>query len=171
VLEAHSTDYQHPAAFKRLAELGFAFQKVGPALTFAYRQAIYALDAAVALAGWGESRLPAAMEALMLAEPGSWQGHYHGDDLQLQRHVGLADRIRYYWPRPAAQAAVAQLMARLEGRRLPDPLLWQVFAPEVLHRAEAIAGPRALALVHAQIEAALAPYFFDPSPRPGKEAR
>lgn len=161
-LEAHSTDYQQPAAFIRLAELGFAFQKVGPALTFAYRQAVYALDHLRILAGWqsGDQGLRTVMEAVMLAEPGYWQGHYHGDALELQRHFGLADRIRYYWPRPAAQAAVAALMDDLRGRHPPDPLLWQVFGTDVLDRAEALRGDHPTRLIHATIETALAPYFL-----------
>jgi D-tagatose-1,6-bisphosphate aldolase subunit GatZ/KbaZ len=159
-LEAHSTDYQHPAAFLRLAELGFAFQKVGPALTFAYRQAVYALDMLAQAAGWGSATIHATMEAEMLAHPANWQGHYHGSDLYLQRHFGLADRIRYYWPRPAAQTAVTSLLARLDGHNLPLPLLWQAFPPEVLDRTEALGGPRPLPLIHATIEAALAPYFL-----------
>ena len=76
------------------------------------------------------------------------------------RHFGLADRIRYYWPQRAAQVAVAQLLDDLAARRLPDPLLWQGFAPEVLDRAEAIPGPRVRALLLAQVQTALAPYFF-----------
>ena len=161
-LEAHSTDYQHPAAYPRLAELGFGFHKVGPALTFAWRQAVYALDGLRVMAGWGGPIVQPAMEALMLADPGHWQGHSHGDPdaRRLMRHFGLADRIRYYWPQPAAQAAVAVLLDDLAGRALPEPLLWQGFAPEVLERAEAIPGPRAQALVLAQVQVALAPYFF-----------
>lgn len=160
VLEAHSTDYQRPAAFVRLAELGFAFQKVGPALTFAWREAIYALDWLSEAAGWGESIVRPAMERVMVADPGSWQGHYHGADLEMQRHFGLADRIRYYWPRAEAQAAVAALRDRLAGRALPDALLWQAFGQDVLDRAEAIGGDRVTALAHARVEAALAPYFL-----------
>jgi len=76
------------------------------------------------------------------------------------RHVGLADRIRYYWPRPAAQAAVAALVDDLAGRDLADPLLWQVFPEPVLALAEAIPGPRAVALMQASVQAALMPYFF-----------
>jgi D-tagatose-1,6-bisphosphate aldolase subunit GatZ/KbaZ len=161
-LEAHSTDYQHPQGFVRLAELGFAFQKVGPALTFAYRQAVYALDHLRTLAGWraDDADLRSTMETVMLAEPGYWQGHYQGADLALQRHFGLADRIRYYWPHPDALAAVATLMEDLGGRHLPEPLLWQVFGTDVLDRAEAISGPYPTRLIHATIEAALAPYFF-----------
>ena len=164
VLEAHSTDYQRPAAYPRLAELGFAFQKIGPALTFAWREAVYALDWLAEAAGWGPAILRPAMERLMTADPGHWQGHYHGPDLELQRHFGLADRIRYYWPRPEAQAALAALRDRLAGRRLPVPLLWQAFPPEVLDRAEGLPGDRITALAAARVQAALAPCFFTPLP-------
>ena len=162
VLEAHSTDYQRPAAYPRLAELGFAFQKIGPALTFAWREAVYALDWLAEAAGWGPAILRPAMERLMTADPGHWQGHYHGPDLELQRHFGLADRIRYYWPRPEAQAALAALRDRLAGRRLPAPLLWQAFPPEVLDRAEGLPGDRITALAAARVQAALAPCFVTP---------
>ncbi len=155
-LEAHSTDYQHPAVFGRLAELGFAFQKVGPALTFAYRQALYALDNALAIAGKGVG-IMATMEGLMTAEPGYWQGHYAQEN-QVARHVGLADRIRYYWPNPVAQNAVLMLRQEAESRTLPEPLLWQVFAPNVLDRAEELDGTQVQRLIDAQIEIALDPY-------------
>ena len=161
-LEAHSTDYQHPATFPRLAELGFAFQKVGPALTFAYRSALYALDALRLQAGWGGG-LAAAMEAVMLADPQYWQGHYRGDsgDLRVERHFGLADRIRYYWPKPAAQAAVADLFAAFQGRSLPGPLLAQGFSDQEIEDAARSGGDLPRALVLARIQAALTPYFFD----------
>jgi D-tagatose-1,6-bisphosphate aldolase subunit GatZ/KbaZ len=41
---------------------------------------------------------------------------------------------------------------------LPDPLLWQVFAPEVLERAESLQGEQVQRLIDAQIELALDPY-------------
>lgn len=171
-LEAHSTDYQKAQAYPRLAELGFAFQKVGPALTFAYRRAIYALGGLADIIGQApESSVMATMEGLMLADPSSWQGHYRGPDsaLCLQRHFGLADRIRYYWPRKEAQIAVGRLLAALSGQSLPDPLLWQVFAPETVERAKMIAAksgfPIAEALVHAEIQLALAPYYFETAAR------
>ncbi len=161
-LEAHSTDYQHAAVFPRLAELGFAFQKVGPALTFAYRRAVYALDQLRADAGWSEPVIRPEMERIMLASPAYWQGHYHGNaaSVRLQRHYGLADRIRYYWPQAGAQKVVARLLADLDNRALPTPLLWQHFAPQVLDRAAVIGGPLPQALIAAQIELALDPYFF-----------
>ena len=168
VLEAHSTDYQRPQAFSRLAELGFAFQKVGPALTFAWREGIYALDHLARIAGWTGGDLPDAMEAAMLADPSHWQRHLDPEagDLRLQRHFSFADRIRYYWPRSDAQAAVARLRGALEGRRLPDPMLHQAFPPAVLDRAEALRAdlPAPDALLQASVQEALAPYFFEATP-------
>lgn len=160
-LEAHSTDYQHPSVFPRLAQLGFAFQKVGPALTFAYREALYALDGLRAPKG----QLQAAMEAAMQADPSHWQKHYHGDEAALyqQRHFGLADRIRYYWPVPQAQAAVASLRADL-STPIPDKALQDTFSASVLDTAEAIPGDQLTRLIDAHIALALHPYFFEGTP-------
>ncbi|MBI1416583.1 MAG: tagatose-6-phosphate kinase [Limimaricola sp.] len=166
-LEAHSTDYQHAVAYPRLARLGFAFQKVGPALTFAWREAIYALDHLRAIAGRAPAEgLPEVMERLMLAAPGAWQGHYHGDAaaLRLQRHFGYADRIRYYWPHPEAARAVAALLHDVSAMSLPAPVLSQGFDAATMDRAEGLMGatggnrPRALLL--AAVQQALAPYYF-----------
>jgi D-tagatose-1,6-bisphosphate aldolase subunit GatZ/KbaZ len=168
VLEAHSTDYQRPEAFPRLAELGFAFQKVGPALTFAWREGIYALDRLAQLAGWIDRDLSETMESAMLADPSHWQRHLDtaAGDLRLQRHVSYADRIRYYWPRPDAQAALSRLRGALSGKRLPDPFLHQGFAPAVLDRAEALRSQLSPvdALLQASVQEALAPYFFEATP-------
>jgi D-tagatose-1,6-bisphosphate aldolase subunit GatZ/KbaZ len=158
-LEAHSTDYQHPAAYTRLAQLGFAFQKVGPALTHAYRRAIYALES---LRQMTMTRTPIwqVMETLMLENPAHWQAHYHGADQHSQRHFALADRIRYYWPHPQAQAAIAELLSDMD-RPLPDPMLQQAFATDIITRARALRGALPTALIHAEIQAALRPYFID----------
>ena len=43
VFEAHSTDYQRPAQLRELVEDHWAVLKVGPALTFAMREALFAL--------------------------------------------------------------------------------------------------------------------------------
>lgn len=45
VYEAHSTDYQSREALRALVEDHFAILKVGPALTFAFREAVFALAA------------------------------------------------------------------------------------------------------------------------------
>ncbi|MCW6507014.1 D-tagatose-bisphosphate aldolase, class II, non-catalytic subunit [Lichenifustis flavocetrariae] len=132
VFEAHSTDYQSGEALTALVRDGFAILKVGPWLTFALREALYGLDAiaqVIAPAAEGEG-LQARMEQLMLREAIHWQKYYHGtpDELRVQRHFSYSDRIRYYWPHPDAQAAVAQLLRRLEGHIIPDTLVSQHLA-------------------------------------------
>lgn len=155
-LEAHSTDYQAPAVFRRLAALGFGFQKVGPALTFALRSALYALDSALAYGGRSVGLFD-TMEAVMLADPRHWQGHYRADD-RIARHFGLSDRIRYYWNTEPAQRAVQALRRDVRDASLPEPLLRQVFDQRVLDRAEHLSGPLDQRLIDASIELALDPY-------------
>lgn len=129
VFEAHSTDYQPGPALRNLVLDGFPILKVGPWLTFAYREALYALDmiAAELVPDYGGRRLRDRMEALLTADPGDWRGHYHGDDtaLALQRHYSYSDRIRYYWNRPEAHAAVEDLRQALSGRTIPETLFRQ----------------------------------------------
>lgn len=161
--EAHSTDYQRPEAFPELARRHFAILKVGPALTFAYRQAVYALDHIARWHGIGrEPYLPDTMERLMLAEPRHWSKHYagHDDELHRLRHFSYGDRIRYYWPR--ARSAVETMIAELETRKIERPLIEQYFASTVIERARGLSDAgvgEVRALIHAQIQEALIPYF------------
>ena len=156
VFEAHSTDYQPAAALEALVRDGFAILKVGPWLTFALREALYGLDLIAQDLGAApaEERLPAAMEALMLREPENWRAYYAGgaDELRVQRHFSFSDRIRYYWARPEAQAAVDRLFARLGERVIPAPLVSQYLGalyPAVADGA-LTARPRELAIAAVQ---------------------
>lgn len=127
VFEAHSTDYQPEAALRQLVLDGFPILKVGPGLTFALRETLYGLDAIAHAMLPAAPRLPAEMEALMLAEPKHWQSHYPGtpDEQRLLRHYSYSDRIRYYWPDPRARAATDALMQRLGDTRLSETLISQ----------------------------------------------
>lgn len=131
VFEAHSTDYQTPAALRQLVEDHFAILKVGPALTFAYREAVFALEAIerellrAPTMEW--SCLQETLEAEMLAHPQHWIAYYHGnaETQRLSRRFSLSDRIRYYWGRPAVQAALERLFANLSGAPIPLALISQ----------------------------------------------
>jgi len=156
VYEAHTTDYQPAAALDALVRDGFAVLKVGPWLTFALREALYGLDAIAQVLRpvASEESLPAAMEALMLKEPEDWRRYYFGsaEELRVQRHFSFSDRIRYYWARPQARAAVDRLFARLGERVIPEPLVSQYLG--ALHSAVAEgslpARPRELAIAAVQ---------------------
>ncbi|MDX8526425.1 D-tagatose-bisphosphate aldolase, class II, non-catalytic subunit [Mesorhizobium sp. MSK_1335] len=159
VYEAHSTDYQSRAALTALVASGFPILKVGPGLTFALREALYELDlvASEMIAGYGERSLARAMERVMLAAPGHWRSHYHGDEtsLYLQRHYSYSDRIRYYWSNPTANVAVARLREALSGVAIPETLMRQ-FLPALPAELGAAGNPEAILL--AAVDRVLADY-------------
>lgn len=127
VFEAHSTDYQRPEAYSQLVQDGFPILKVGPALTFAMREALFALAAMeLELTSSTEtSHLPEALEKTMLAKPAAWEPYYEGTP-QEQRYLRVysySDRMRYYWTDPHIEAAVAKLMGNLTKLPLPETML------------------------------------------------
>ena len=127
VFEAHSTDYQLPEAYVALVEDGFAILKVGPALTFAMREALDALEdmesQLVAETDW--SHLSRVVEEVMLRDPKDWQPYYAGTEAEqkLLRKYSYSDRVRYYWHRPEIAAAVERLMKNLSGVNIPESML------------------------------------------------
>jgi len=162
VFEAHSTDYQPAHCLADLVRDGFCILKVGPGLTFAMREALYGLDliASELDPDYPDRALRSSLEELMLAEPSWWQPYYPGNATQqhLWRHYSYSDRIRYYWPKKAAAAAVDRLVATLAGRKIPRPLVHQ-FLPNLDDAASdphAIAMPRGL--IFAAIDRVLADY-------------
>jgi D-tagatose-1,6-bisphosphate aldolase subunit GatZ/KbaZ len=132
VYEAHSTDYQTPAALRQMVRDHFAILKVGPWLTFAFREAVFALaeieqEWLGGRKGLALSRLREALDEAMLADPQYWKSYYHGDEpaLRFSRKYSLSDRCRYYWPQPRVAAAVQTLLANLEAHPAPVSLLSQ----------------------------------------------
>jgi D-tagatose-1,6-bisphosphate aldolase subunit GatZ/KbaZ len=109
VFEAHSTDYQTRANLRALVEDHWAVLKVGPALTFAMREALFALAAIEEeLVAEGErSELLSAVDRRMQEEPGYWEGYYQGEPAaqRLLRRYSYSDRIRYYWSYPDVEDA------------------------------------------------------------------
>jgi D-tagatose-1,6-bisphosphate aldolase subunit GatZ/KbaZ len=156
VYEAHSTDYQTPAGLERTVQDHFAILKVGPWLTFAYREAIFALAAI-------ESEMPEhkrsasqvreALEARMLEDPAHWRPYYHGDHGQQQfaRAFSFSDRCRYYWPQPSVQQQVDRLLSNLSGP-LPFALLSQYlpFAYEAIRDGRILNSAPAIVCFHIQ---------------------
>lgn len=124
VFEAHSTDYQTAQALQQLVQGQFAILKVGPELTFALREALFALShiEAELLPVAARANLIATCREVMLSKPTYWQSFYSQADWQLL--YSYSDRVRYYWPEPQLQQAVTQLLVNLPDA-LPLPLLLQ----------------------------------------------
>lgn len=132
VYEAHSTDYQRADSLRDLVRDHFAILKVGPWLTFALREAVMALEQMERtwLSGGRGVELSGVMrtlEEVMVTEPVHWRKHYQGDEeyLKYARIFSYSDRIRYYWPRPEVEGAMARLLANLSEHPVPLPLLSQ----------------------------------------------
>ncbi|BBU82720.1 D-tagatose-1,6-bisphosphate aldolase subunit GatZ [Escherichia coli] len=123
VYEAHSTDYQTQAAYRELVRDHFAILKVGPALTFALREAIFALAQIEQelIAPENSSGCLAVIEEVMLDEPQYWKKYYRTgfNDSLLDIRYSLSDRIRYYWPHSRIKNSVETMMVNLEGVDIP----------------------------------------------------
>jgi D-tagatose-1,6-bisphosphate aldolase subunit GatZ/KbaZ len=156
VFEAHSTDYQDETALRALVADHFAFLKVGPELTFAFRQAAFALEEIERelLGGRRSERLSGlrtALDAAMRDDPRHWQAYCRAGDgveRRLFRQFGLSDRARYYWTVPGVQTALDRLFANLAGRRVPPGLLSQYLPESVDLEGASALDPAGLARRH-----------------------
>ena len=152
VFEAHSTDYQLADAYHNLVKDHFAILKVGPQLTYALREALFAISHIEdeLVVAEQRSNLRAACEQIMLDQPDNWQKYYPSEEPRgrLYRRYSYSDRIRYYWLQVPVQAAVERLFANLEAVDIPEPLLGQ-YMPEqykALRNGELEAKPRELVI-------------------------
>ena len=142
IYEAHSTDYQSGDALKNLVRDHFAILKVGPALTFAFREAAFALAMIEKELCLPEesSQLIETVEKTMLGNPIYWRNYYLGNESEqiLKRKFSLSDRIRYYWNQPEIQAAFKRLMKNLGEHTLPYSLLSQYVGKTNLNAPQVI---------------------------------
>lgn len=128
--EAHSTDYQPTSALAALVETHFFFLKVGPELTFRFREAVWALAEIEAQMNVADpSHVREIMTRRMTEAPGNWQNYYSGSDADVARLriYSYSDRIRYYWADAEVAAALSKLLANLSGQTLPETLVSQSF--------------------------------------------
>ena len=133
VFEAHSTDYQMADAYNKLIEDHFAILKVGPQLTFAMREALFALahieDELIDIKA--RSNLRQVIEKEMLANDQYWKKFYQdsGNHSVLYRRYSYSDRLRYYWNTDIVEDAVVKLFNNLNSVDIPLPLISQ-YLPE-----------------------------------------
>ena len=127
--EGHSTDYQSAACLKAMVEDGIAILKVGPALTYGLREALFSMSLMEneLVPAEERSNFIDVLEDTMLANPGNWQKHYHGDEKQLHlaRKYSFSDRARYYMGQPEVLAAMEKLFTNLNTYKIPLNMLHQ----------------------------------------------
>ncbi len=134
VFEGHSTDYQTAQHLKEMVEDGVAILKVGPALTFAVREAVYMLsfmeeelfksDRSVKLSAFIET-----FDSAMSRNPVHWQKYYTGTDKEvaLKRKYSFFDRARYYWLDESVNDSLGLLIINLRSADVPLSLVSQFF--------------------------------------------
>lgn len=127
--EGHSTDYQSAACLKAMVEDGIAILKVGPALTYGLREALFSMSLMEneLVPEEERSNFIDVLEKVMLDNPGNWQKHYHGDEKQLHlaRKYSFSDRARYYIGQPEVVAAMNKLFDNLNTHKIPLNMLHQ----------------------------------------------
>ena len=136
VYETHSTDYQTPANLRTLVRDHFAILKVGPGLTFALREALWALDQIESewIVVEKSSNLKKTVLSVMAENPVYWKSYYSGSTTQqkFDCQYSLSDRIRYYWPDKKVLKALSIMEDNFENNPPPLTLISQ-YLPEVYH--------------------------------------
>lgn len=156
--EAHSTDYQSTNALSDLVKNHFFFLKVGPELTFRFREAIWALaQIEEEIINDPKSLIRETFEEQMTKDPGYWVNYYNGSDKELRilRTYSYSDRIRYYWTDPEISKSLNLLIANLEQVNLPESIVSQAFMG--LDFGEVPETP--LALIELHIQRCISRYF------------
>ena len=128
--EAHSTDYQSASALTDLVKNHFFFLKVGPELTFRFREAVWALASVEEQIGTEhQSRICEVVAQQMTLNPCYWKDYYNGsaEEVRNLRTYSYSDRIRYYWTDPQVAAALEALFEFLSERPLPETMVSQAF--------------------------------------------
>jgi D-tagatose-1,6-bisphosphate aldolase subunit GatZ/KbaZ len=154
VYEAHSTDYQTRGALRALVADHFAILKVGPGLTFAVREALWALDAIdqELTSEHQQAHLRDTVLERMREHPKYWERYYHGvgRSLTVDLQYSLSDRVRYYWPDPVIESARVRLFENLRANPPPMPLLSQHLpgALAAVREGSATRDPLSLAVAH-----------------------
>jgi D-tagatose-1,6-bisphosphate aldolase subunit GatZ/KbaZ len=132
IFEGHSTDYQKKSALRQMVKDGIAILKVGPALTYAVREALFALnyienELFQSNSDMDLSHFTDVLESVMVRNPVNWASHYHGDEpkLKLDRKYSLFDRCRYYLTDSEVQYSMNILIKNLRSRDIPLTLISQ----------------------------------------------
>ncbi|WP_352400691.1 class II D-tagatose-bisphosphate aldolase, non-catalytic subunit [Anaerotignum sp.] len=129
VFEGHSTDYQTKEKLKEMVEDGILILKVGPALTFRLREALFSLSMIEKelVPEQKQAKFIETLDEVMVEDPKNWIDHYHGtqEEIALARKYSYSDRCRYYLSNPRLQETIHTLFENLDSISIPLNLLHQ----------------------------------------------
>ena len=130
VFEGHSTDYQTEESLTRMVEDGIRILKVGPALTFGLREALF-LAEEVEKTIIADDSMRSHFKEVLLKEMNTsdiyWKKYYTGSDeeIEYEKFYSYSDRCRYYFPAEPIREASDRLLANLS--KIPVALISQYF--------------------------------------------
>ena len=172
VFEGHSTDYQTPQALKKMVEDGIAILKVGPALTFALREALFSLNLIEKeLFRYApevrQSNFIEVLDEAMLRRPGNWKLHYHGSPakVRLARKFSFSDRARYDLPDPEVQESLGLLLNNLASTKIPLTLISQYMPIQYRHIQQGAITNKAEDLLKSRVMDCVNDYLFATVPQ------
>lgn len=150
-----------------MVEDGFIILKVGPALTFGFREGIFALNLIEneILKYDSNAELSNFMEILdfsMVKNPKDWVHHYSGtgEKVKIERKYSLSDRARYYMPKDEVNFALEKLMSNLEGMEIPITVISQFMHEQYKKVREGLLKPNAKELLKDRIGEYLDDYIY-----------
>lgn len=164
--EAHSTDYQTKYALKEMVEDGFAILKVGPALTFALREALFSLsmmeNEMSGLYGFEPSEFRAVLEHEMRADNSQWKRHYSGraEEVGFKLDYSFSDRARYYLPRENVNSALRRMLRNMDKREIPLALLSQYMPSQYSKVREHRLRPQPVEIIIDRVKNCIDDYLY-----------
>ena len=166
VFEGHSTDYQTKIKLRELVEDGVGILKVGPGLTFAMREAMFALENIEKELLFGTNTEPSkfaeTLDAEMLKNDKNRRKHYQGTELELRlkRKYSFSDRCRYYMPVPEVEKAADRLLSNLRTTGIPLNLLSQFMPIQYTKVREGLLENDPVALIEDRITNTIDEYLY-----------
>lgn len=119
--EAHSTDYQSTENLTRLVQDHSVILKVGPEITFRFREGVMSLAHIEAFLDLPEpSRMMEVMQAAMEDDPSDWENYYQGSPQEVKylKLFSYSDRMRYYWDKKQVTLALKNLLENITASGL-----------------------------------------------------
>ena len=135
-----------------MVEDGIAIIKVGPALTYAVREALFALSYIERELEDNDSKRSHFIEVLdkaMVANPKDWKNYYKGTEKEqaLSRKYSYSDRCRYYLTQPEVEAEMEKLLNNMADVDIPMGLLMQYMPIQYMKVRDGKIGKTARELV------------------------
>ncbi|MCR5332953.1 MAG: class II D-tagatose-bisphosphate aldolase, non-catalytic subunit [Bacilli bacterium] len=164
VFEGHSTDYQSPNSLREMVQDGIAILKVGPALTFALREALFQLSGMEKelVKEDKQAHFIELLEEEMVKNPKYWEKYYLGseEEKKLNRKYGFSDRSRYYMTLPNIEEAIEKLLVNLENVEIPMGMLKQYMPIQYARCLKGMLEPKPRALLKDSVVQIVEDYNF-----------